>query len=195
MRYDSEHKGRTRDKVLKAAAQAIRADGPHRVGVAGVMRKAGLTHGGFYSHFESKDVLVAAAIERMFDESRGRFARETEGRSASEALEAYIDFYLSTLHRDAVGHGCPIPALAGDVRRISKQARECFAGGARRLVERLAEQLRLLGREDADITASSVLAEMVGALTLARSEPDTARSEAILAASRVTLKRRLGLQE
>ena len=66
MRYDSEHKSQTREKVLKVAAKAIRAEGPRGVGVATIMSKAGLTHGGFYAHFESKDDLIAAAIEKMF---------------------------------------------------------------------------------------------------------------------------------
>jgi len=101
MRYDAEHKQKTREKVLKAAAKAIRADGPHRVGVADVMSKAGLTHGGFYAHFTSKDDLIAAAIEQMFDESRIRMARETEDKPPREALRSYIDFYLSSGHRDA----------------------------------------------------------------------------------------------
>ncbi|HZF28995.1 MAG TPA: TetR/AcrR family transcriptional regulator [Gammaproteobacteria bacterium] len=195
MRYGEEHKAKTRDKVLKAAAKAIRADGPHRVGVAGLMSKAGLTHGGFYAHFPSKDALIAAAIEQMFAESRERFLRETENREPADALANYIDFYLSARHRDAVGDGCPISSLAGDVRRVSKHARKCFAGGAARLSARLADSLRALGNGDPDGTASSMLAEMVGALTLSRGEPDPARSDSILAASRAALKRRLGLRE
>ena len=83
MRYDTDHKQKTREKVLKAAAKAIRADGPHRMGVADVMRKAGLTHGGFYAHFESKDDLVAAAIGQMFEQSKARFVH-TASRSHPE---------------------------------------------------------------------------------------------------------------
>ena len=83
MRYDAEHKQRTREKVLKAAAKVIRAKGPDRIGVAEVMADVGLTHGGFYAHFESKDDLVSAAIEKMLEESRARLRHETEGRSAT----------------------------------------------------------------------------------------------------------------
>src|SRR6516225_1792267 len=101
MRYDAEHKQKTRAKVLEVAAQAIRKDGPDRIGVASVMAEAGLTHGGFYAHFKSKDELVTAAIEQMFEESRARVAHEMEGRTPAAGLAAYIDFYLSKKHRDA----------------------------------------------------------------------------------------------
>ena len=118
MRYDAEHKQRTREKVLKAAAKAIRAKGPDRIGVAEVMADVGLTHGGFYAHFESKDDLIAAAVSQMFDESRGRLNAETEGRSAAAGLRSYIDFYLSAAHRDARRWGCAVAALASDLPRM-----------------------------------------------------------------------------
>ncbi|MEI9890155.1 MAG: TetR/AcrR family transcriptional regulator [Caulobacteraceae bacterium] len=82
MRYDAEHKRQTREKVLDAAAEAIRLEGPHKVGVAGVMARAGLTHGGFYAHFESKDDLVAHAITHMFDKSALRRIDAHEGPAA-----------------------------------------------------------------------------------------------------------------
>lgn len=195
MRYDSEHKDRTRGRVLKAAAQAMRKRGPHRLGVAQVMSGAGLTHGGFYAHFSSKDDLIAAAIDQMFEESRARFLRESDARPPGQALAAYIDFYLSTAHRDSVSAGCPIPILAGDVRRLSKAARARFAAGMGRLVQILADQIRKLGLAEAELTAASVMGELVGALSLARCEPDPDRSAAILRGSRLSLKRRLGLQE
>ncbi|HJU39167.1 MAG TPA: TetR/AcrR family transcriptional regulator, partial [Tahibacter sp.] len=73
MRYDAEHKLRTREKVVKAAAKAIRAKGPDGVGIAEVMAEVGLTHGGFYAHFPNKETLVAAAIDEAFAQSRRRF--------------------------------------------------------------------------------------------------------------------------
>ena len=191
MRYDSEHKQRTREKVLKAAAKAIRAQGPHRVGVAAVMGKAGLTHGGFYAHFESKDDLVAAAIGQMFDETRSTWDKLTQSKQPAEALAAYVDFYLSTMHRDAVSAGCPIPILAPELRRLGKPSRDQFAAGVARLRERLRVQLEAAGIAHPVEEASSMLAEMVGALALARAEPDSERSESILNASKQRLKARL----
>lgn len=193
MRYDTEHKQRTRERVLKAAAKAIRAQGPHRVAVASVMSRAGLTHGGFYAHFDSKDALVAAAIGQMFDEARGNWERLTREQQPGPALALYIDFYLSSAHRDAVSAGCPIPILAPELRRLGKPAREQFAAGVARLTERLRSQLASLDVADAQDEASSMLAEMIGALALARAEPDAQRSDAILAASRQRLKARIAL--
>jgi TetR/AcrR family transcriptional repressor of nem operon len=193
MRYDTEHKQKTRTMVLQAAAKAIRADGPERVGVAGVMAEAGLTHGGFYAHFKSKDDLVAAAIGQMFEEAHARWERETAGRAPAEGLLAYIDFYLSKKHRDTRGFGCPMAALASDLPRLPEPAREQFAEGVRRSTARLGEKLAALGHKTAEIEARSMIAELIGALSLARIEPDAKRSDAILAASRDQLKHRLGL--
>jgi TetR/AcrR family transcriptional repressor of nem operon len=194
MRYDSEHKQRTRERVLTEAAKAIRAEGPHRIGVAGIMAKAGLTHGGFYAHFASKDELVLAALERMFDDARGRVERTTDGKPAAEGLSAYVDWYLSPAHRDARGAGCPMPALAADLPRLELDARTAFGERVASLTARLSAMLAELGREDPEEDAASMIAEMVGALSLARAEPDEVRSEAILSRSRRSVKRRLGLE-
>src|SRR5215471_13000118 len=127
MRYDTEHKQRTYERVVKAAAKTIRTKGPDRVAVAEVMSEVGLTHGGFYAHFASKDDLVAAAIGQMFEESRARLLLETENRGPREALSSYVDFYLSAGHRDARASGCPIAALVSDLPRMGAKAREQFA--------------------------------------------------------------------
>ncbi len=193
MRYDTDHKQKTREKVLKAAAKAIRAQGPHRVGVAGVMRNAGLTHGGFYAHFESKDDLVAAAIGQMFEQSRARFLNEVRDYPPGRALNAYVDFYLSTGHRDARGSGCPIPALAGDLPRLDHAARAGFAEGVAALTSAVAGRIELLGHAEPQALARSVVAEMVGALSLARAEPDEKKSNQMLAGSRELVKKRLGI--
>ncbi|MBE1160729.1 TetR/AcrR family transcriptional regulator [Dyella acidiphila] len=195
MRYDSEQKQRTREKVLDVAAKAIRAEGPDRIGVAGVMAEAGLTHGGFYAHFKSKDELVAAAIERMFEDSRARVRRETEGRDAAQGLAAYIDFYLSKKHRDARESGCAMAALASDLPRLSDQTREIFATGTRRLAETLAAKLTELGHADAEAQGRLLVAELVGALSLARIDPSVTRSNALLADTKRLIKQRLGLAD
>jgi TetR/AcrR family transcriptional repressor of nem operon len=194
MRYEADHKEQTRQKVLRAAARAIRAEGPHKVAVAKVMARAGLTVGGFYAHFASKDDLIASAIDQMFVEARSRAMLEMDDRPPAEALGAYIDFYLSQSHRDARATGCPMPSLAADLPRLTPKARERFAAGVQRLRGRLAEKLILLGHDDADAEASSAVAELVGAVSLARAEPDPAGSDAILDRSKAALKRRLGLE-
>jgi TetR/AcrR family transcriptional regulator, transcriptional repressor for nem operon len=195
MRYDSEHKERTRSRVLKEAAKAIRAEGPHRVGVAGVMAEAGLTHGGFYAHFASKDDLVVAAMSQMFDEASAKFDSLTAEKPPAAALRAYIDFYLSRQHRDARDTGCPLPSLSADLPRLGVAARQQFAAGIAGLTAAIGGLLSALGRPDGGMLASSALAEMVGALSLARSVADPRQSDAILKASRDGLKLRLGLVE
>ena len=157
------------------------------------MAKAGLTHGGFYAHFKSKDDLVAASIGQMFEEGSERARRETEGVDPATGLGRYIDFYLSPAHRDARGGGCPLPYLSADAPRMDGASRARFAEGAAQLTDRLAALLAEIGHPDPAATASSLLAEMVGALSLARADPDLVRSGAILERSRAALKTRFGL--
>ena len=194
MRYDAEHKQKTRERVLKAAARAIRADGPHKIGVAAVMAEAGLTHGGFYAHFGSKDDFIAAAVGQMFEEGRSRLDRAMDERPPGRGLATYVDFYLSAGHRDTRTAGCPLPFLSADAPRLAAPSRERFAQGVADLTDRLAQVLTELGRADPEETAGSMLSEMVGAVALARAEPDPARSDAILERTRASLKRRLDLE-
>jgi TetR/AcrR family transcriptional repressor of nem operon len=195
MRYDADHKQQTREKVLDAAAEAIRLDGPHKVSVAQVMQRAGLTHGGFYAHFQSKDELVACAIGHMFDKSAlKRIELARDEHAPPQAVASYIDFYLSQAHRDARAWGCAMPALAGDLPRLPVAAQESFASGMRRVTAMLAELLAQSGHTASEDEASSLVAEMVGALSLARAEPDRERSDRMLERSRRALKTRLQLE-
>jgi TetR/AcrR family transcriptional repressor of nem operon len=179
--------------VLKEAAKAIRAEGPHRIGVAGVMAKAGLTHGGFYAHFKSKDDLVAAAIDEMFKDASMRFFNATDGFSPEDGMVRYINFYLSRDHRDARGTGCPVAALSADLPRMEGLTRARYGEGVAGLTAKLERQLTTLGHEDADAIAASVVAELVGALSLARAVGDPDQSDHILQTSRRSVRQRLGL--
>lgn len=194
MRYDAERKARTRATVLAEAGRALRAEGPQNMGVAGVMARAGLTHGGFYAHFGSKEALVAEAVTETFRDGAKLFERAVRGREPGAALTRYIDLYLSPAHRDAPESGCPLPSLAGELARLGPDARAQFAAGVDRLTERLRGLLEGAGVIDAGEQASSVLAEMVGALSLARAVADPEQSDAILSRSRAALRRRFGLE-
>ena len=193
MRYDAEHKERTPQRILAEVASAIRPEGPDRVGVAEIMAELGLTHGGFYAHFASKDELVACASTYMFDQAIARFERRTAGLAPAEGLRAYIDWYSSTAHRDAPGCGCALAALSGDLPRLPADARARFTEGAARLPAAIARLLGDLGRADAEALAVSTIAELVGALALSRAIADGERSEKILRVSREAIKARLGL--
>src|SRR5262245_54121283 len=166
MRYDSEHKERTRRKVLSEAAAAIREHGPERISVADLMAKAGLTHGGFYAHFKSKDELVAHAISQMFEERQEFLKSCVEGREPTAGIEKYIDHYLSMRHRADIPRGCPMPSMSGDLARLPLQARKRFAEGVEGLTQAVATVLRELKKPDPEELASSMLAEMSGALAL-----------------------------
>lgn len=193
MRYDPEHKDHTRRKVLSEAAAAIRRHGPAGIGVANLMAKAGLTHGGFYAHFNSKDELVAEAIATMFEERYERFRSCVGGRAPAQGLAMFVDGYLSARHRDGIENGCPLPSLSGDVARLPLPARKCFAAGAERLTQAMAGILRELGRSEPEQLAASILAEMVGALALSRVVADPNLSGQILRSSREAIKHRMGV--
>lgn len=193
MRYSNEHKAETRHRVLKEAAREIRAKGPGGVAVAGVMARAGLTHGGFYAHFASKDELVAEAVGTMFDDAgrvAGKIGHVDEPR---RWLRAYLDFYLSPAHRDNRERGCPLPSLSGDLAREQGAARDRFGLGVASLSGRIAGALRALGCADPETDGTAVLAQLVGAVALARAVADPAQSDAILAAAHANLVARFGL--
>src|SRR5258708_8846745 len=126
------------------------------------MGEAGLTHGGFYAHFKSKEALVAAAIEEAFGQSRRRFARMTEAMTSDEALAAFVDAYVSTEHRNNPQRGCPISTLTNDLPRQGPLVRAAFDPGVAGLVARpeawLPEQDSVARRS----LASSLLADMTG---------------------------------
>jgi TetR/AcrR family transcriptional repressor of nem operon len=187
------HKERTRARILDEAAKALREHGHEGVGVAALMKLAGLTHGGFYAHFRNRDDLVAAAVERMFVDSRAMVSRYLDNESPRDGLVALIEHYLSKGHRDRIAKGCPIAALSSEAVRFPAAAKERFENGLNRFREAIAEALRKMGAPNPEELATSAVAEMVGALTLARSMPGEA-SHAFLATSREQLKRRLGLK-
>jgi TetR/AcrR family transcriptional repressor of nem operon len=193
VRYSNEHKAETRQRVLKEAAQEIRAKGPDGVAVAGVMARAGLTHGGFYAHFESKDAMIADAIGTMFDDARERSDAIEQAADPRAALRAYVDFYLSPAHRDRRERGCPLPTLSGDLARSGEQQRERFGMGVEALTARLAKALGGIGVTDPHAEGSAMLAQMVGAVALARAVADPIQSDAILADARIGLIRRYRL--
>ncbi|MGG5218605.1 MULTISPECIES: TetR/AcrR family transcriptional regulator [Rahnella] len=195
MRYESEHKPKIRERIVKEAAKAIRAKGPLQVSVAGVMSKAGLTHGGFYAHFASKDALIEAAIAQMFNQVMARWDKDNQGLTAQQQLAGYIDFYLSPWHRDNRAQGCPVSALASETPRMPAACQAEFARGIERIRGMILRQLTEMGVGDPKTTAISVSAELMGSLSLARCEPDREASDALLENARKTVKARLNLPE
>jgi TetR/AcrR family transcriptional repressor of nem operon len=187
------HKERTRARILDEAAQAMREAGAEGIGVAALMKRAGLTHGGFYAHFASRDDLVAHAIDRMFEDSKAMLTRHLDNHEPAAGLAALIDHYLSDRARLAPEKTCPIPSLAGEARRLPPFARSRFAAGVERFQAAIATSLTALGRDTPEALAASVVAEMVGAMSLARAMDNEEQASAMLAASRQRLRERLAL--
>ena len=193
MRYAESHKQETRQKVVRAAAAAVRAKGPDGVGVAEIMADVGLTHGGFYAHFPSKEALVAAAVEEAFGQSRRRFTRMTEGMRPDQALAAFVDAYVSTEHRSNPQRGCPISTLTNDLPRQGPMVRAAFDAGVESLIARLEAWLPEQGPVARRSLASSLLAEMAGAVAVSRAVSDAALADQLLEASRTRIKARAGV--
>ena len=194
MRYSREHKAETRERVLKEAAKEIRARGPDNVAVAGVMARAGLTHGGFYAHFASKDALVKEAIGTMFADARKRTERIDADGDPRAVLRAYVDFYLSPAHRDSRDRGCPLPTLSGDFARSQPATRERFGEGVVGIAGRLAAPLAQLGYADAEAESHALLAQLVGGVALARAVGDAELSAAMLTDTHASIVARYGLE-
>lgn len=188
------HKERTRMRILDEAAKAMREHGHEGVGVAGIMKRAGLTHGGFYAHFRDRDDLVAEAIGRMFEDSKTMLERHLDSGDPRGGLTALIDYYLSEDHRRRIANGCPVAALSSEAARLPPPARARFEEGVRSFRTAIAAAVAELGSEDPQAAASSAVAEMVGALAVARSISDEREANELLARSRDQLKRRLGLE-
>ena len=115
----------THERIVATAARAIRRGGFHGVGVADIMKEAGLTHGGFYAHFSSRDALLAEALERAGQDSAARVAQRTAARQArgASALRALVEGYLSDRHLGDIEAGCPVAALASEMPRQSPEVR------------------------------------------------------------------------
>ncbi|WP_428248732.1 TetR/AcrR family transcriptional regulator [Ferrovibrio sp.] len=186
----SPRKQETHEKVLRAAARAIRAEGPGRVGVLEVMREAGLTHGGFYAHFESKDALIAEAIAWMFATARAKREARAVLDPESDTLTAWIDSYVSRRHRDDPGSGCPITTLINHMPHAAPAARAAFDAGVASMAGRVAAKLK--GSEvKKRQQALALIAQMAGAVALSRAIADPALSDAVLEAARQELRQKV----
>jgi TetR/AcrR family transcriptional repressor of nem operon len=163
------------ERIVKAAAARIRRDGTAGVSVADLMREAGLTHGGFYRHFDSRDDLVAEAVEAAL--AHGSRRAEAAARlGGPEALATAIDAYLSALHRDKPETGCAVAALPTDIARSSQRARTAYTAQVRRYLDVFAG---LTSADDPD-DPHLILAALVGAIALARAVDDPGLSDEIL---------------
>lgn len=195
MRYSSEHKAQTRDRVLKEAAAVLRASGPDRLGVAEVMNRAGLTHGGFYAHFANRDELLSEAVGYMFRDRYEHFFSDGETAEPRVALQRFVDNYLSARHCKARDTGCPIPILAGELHRLPAKAQGRFDQAVNRLTQGVAVLLDRMGVEGAQARAASAVAEMVGAVAIARTLASPVAAGELLLAAKASVEEKLALHQ
>ena len=182
MRVSREQAVENRSKILQVAARLFRERGFEGIGIAELMKKAGLTHGGFYGHFSSKEELMAQSCERAVDELLARHqVRANDGDDGLTPYQRFIAHYLSREHRDNPGSGCLMAALGAEAARQSPLVKRAFTRGANRLLNAAikllpAQKSEAEKREQAMVT----LATLVGAQVIARALDDPELSEEVL---------------
>ncbi|MBV9532695.1 MAG: TetR/AcrR family transcriptional regulator [Bradyrhizobium sp.] len=184
MRYSRQHKDETHNRLLKKAAEEFRRNGVQGTGIAPLMGKLGLTHGGFYAHFDSKNELIAQATGPMFeDDLAGRMFAAAEAAPKGKAVRAVVDHYLSPQHRDSP-EGCPLAGLAGEMARQPKPVRNAYIGA---MDDRLKRIAALLPDDDEKVRldqARLLMAGMAGTMMIARAMTDRDVSDHFLEQAR-----------
>ncbi|WP_122665803.1 TetR/AcrR family transcriptional regulator [Pseudomonas viridiflava] len=182
MRYAQDHKAQTHERILHEASARFRRDGIGATGLQPLMKALGLTHGGFYAHFKSKDDLVEKALRCAADEANDHTSKAF---AEDNGLAAFIKMYLSETHRNAPEKGCPIPTMSSELG----QRGEASPITDELIESRLASLQSFLGGPDADAQSVVMLSTLVGALMLSRSTQDPALSQRILHTTRDWLTR------
>lgn len=180
----SDRKGKSRQRILQEAGCQLKEKGIAGTSVAVVMDGAGMTVGGFYAHFPSKQALVIEALRVSFRKSGELLQAGLEDKRGSEWIEAVARRYLSRAHRDAPVHGCPLPATVGEIARADQPVRDALAGEIDSYVSELEPKLSEVGVASPRGEALATLSLMVGGLTLARALKGTPLSDEVLRACR-----------
>jgi TetR/AcrR family transcriptional regulator, transcriptional repressor for nem operon len=148
------------------------------------MKEAGLTHGGFYAHFDSREALVIEAFADAMDRSTERWRKLAAATPPEKRLATIVDSYLTTIHRDDPGHGCAVPTLGAEIARESPKTRKAFAAKLAQMIDMLADQIPELPRKAARKQAMAAVATMMGTLVLSRIAGSSEFSDEILGAGR-----------
>jgi TetR/AcrR family transcriptional repressor of nem operon len=186
MRYVEDHRRQTHSRIVENASYGLRQKGANGLSVVDLMKLAGLTHGGFYNHFDSRAALVGEAIAFAMDQTTERWKKLANGKADGERFEALIADYLSPRHRDDPKRGCALPALAADVARSSPSERRAFAFKLEKMIDAFVELLPDEAPEQARQIATGALATMVGSIVLSRAVGVEKLSDSILDAGRIT---------
>lgn len=173
----------THDRIVEAAARAIRRSGYHGAGVADIMKDAGLTHGGFYAHFPSRDAMLAEAADRAGGESVAMMERITANLPPQHALKAMMQAYLSKDHIEQIETGCATAALASEMPRQSAEVRRAATRRIKEMIDLVSRHSPDWGQAGAHERALVTVATMVGTLVLARAVDDAKLSDALCKAT------------
>ena len=184
MRYSKEHKQETHARIVRKASVRLREKGAHGIGVADLMKEAGLTHGGFYAHFDSREALVIEAFGYAMDRSVEHWRKVATETPPEKRLSTIVDSYVSTVHRDDPGRGCAVPTLGAEIARESAKTRKAFAAKLDQLIDVMADQILDVPRKTARRQAMATLATMMGTLVMSRVAGSGELSDEILAAGR-----------
>jgi TetR/AcrR family transcriptional repressor of nem operon len=187
MRYVKGHGLKTRRRIIEEASYGLRQTGADGMSVADLMKLAGLTHGGFYSHFESREALVIEAFISAMDRTVSHWLKLIDGMPVEERFSVIAGAYLCPGHRDDRAHGCVLPALSADIGRSSQKARREFARKLDEMIEVVARLFPERPLKEARQIATGALATMMGSIALARAVGDKKLSDEILGAGRQAL--------
>src|SRR5271155_4717195 len=180
MRKSKQQAAATRQRIIKAAAAAFRKNGIAATGLSDLMADAGLTHGGFYRHFDSKDQIVAEACTAAVDYLVEQLAAAASGKSPPRGLKTILENYLSAAHRDEPADGCPLAALGSELARADERTRAAATQAFLKLVGVIAAQFGKTRPDVAKRRALVAAATMIGALTMSRIVTDSELSAGIL---------------
>ena len=184
MRYEPEHKTRTRDRIVRNASRKFRAEGLSGPGVASVMKASGLTVGGFYKHFRSKDELLAEAIAQGFAESNQKICSSLQNVPREDRWKEIIRLYLSPEHCDHLDSGCPVAALAPEMARAKLGVRKRISGLIKDRAERWVDFMPGRSAAEREQNFLVILSAMVGAVSISRILIEPADKQRLLASVR-----------
>jgi TetR/AcrR family transcriptional repressor of nem operon len=189
MRYRAEHKSEVHQKIVKDASRRVRAEGVTGAAVSAVMKDSGLTHGGFYKHFESKDKLLAESLGEAFREIAERLADAGEESPPGTAWKAIVKAYLSPEHCDHAEGGCPVAALAPELARADEGLKGPILEELFKYKSRMLPLMPGLRASDKERAFFAIFSTMIGAIAIARILPDQAGRAKVLANAREFLLR------
>lgn len=189
MRYRPEHKAEVHRKIVKDASRRVRGEGLGGAGVAAVMRDTGLTHGGFYKHFENKDALLLESLREAFREIADKLGQAAEKNPSNTAWKAIVKTYLSQQYCEQAERGCPLTALAPELVRVDKRMKPHIIAELVNYKSRMLPFMPGRKAQDKERALFSIFSTMIGAVQIARLIPQPGMREKVLASARDFLLR------